>query len=526
MARRTVPGLMQETPLTIRPIFERLRTVYADGEIVSPERRYTYGEAADRILRLCAFLADLGVGPGDRVASFAHNTARHFELYYAVPLLGAVLHTINVRLFGDEIAYVANHAGDKVLFFDPALGPAIAELRPKLDTVEAFVELGDESEARIEAAQPIVGLPELDERAACGLCYTSGTTGRPKGVLYSHRAVWLHSMATCMADHIGIRETDRILPIVPLFHALGWGLPYAAPFTGAELVFHGPDNSPEHIGRTIEAERVTVSGAVPTIWKTLLPLLQDGKVDASTLRLVFVGGSASPRPLISAYDELGIEYLQVWGMTETGPLACASRPRRRHRELDRRALLDVREKTGTIFSGLEARIVDDDGRPLPWDGVTVGELEVRGPWIASAYYGDKLSDARFHEGWLRTGDMAWMEPDGYFRIVDRFKDLVKSGGEWISTVELEGLLLAHPRIRDAAVVGVRSRTWDERPVAVVVPAGSGAPSVAEVREYLRPRVAKWWLPDTVVTVDEIPKTSVGKIDKKRLRDQLRDLELP
>lgn len=524
----TLPGLMQATPLTLRGIFDRMRTVHADGEVVDPEGRRTYAEVAERVLQLCRVLTDeLGIRPGDRVASFAVNSARHLELYWAVPLVGAVLHTVNVRLYDEQVAYIIDHAGDRVVFTDPALADQLTALTPSLPTVERSVVLGDEYEALLAAAAPVSpgGLPDVPEDAAFGLCYTSGTTGMPKGVLHSHRAMYLHAMATCMADAIGVGEHDRVLPIVPMFHAFGWGLPYAAALTGAELLLHGADSSPEAVGALIEEERATVAAAVPTIWKSLLPLLQRGEVDASSLRLVFVGGSASPRALIEAYDDLGIEYLQVWGMTETGPLACASRPRRRHRGMPRAALLDVRERTGTILPGVEARVVDGDGAALPLDGMAVGELEVRGPWIASAYFRDESPD-RFHDGWLRTGDMAAMEPDGYFRIVDRAKDLVKSGGEWISSVELEGHLLGHPDVADAAVVGVASKKWDERPVAVIVPAGPTPPSLDAVREFLAPKVARWWLPDAVVPVAEIPKTSVGKLDKKALRVALAGMELP
>ena len=534
----TIPGLMQPTPLTLDHIFERMRTVYADGQVISPERRTTYGELSERILRLArALVDDLGVRPGDRVATFATNTARHFELYWAVPLVGAVLHTVNIRLHPEQIAYICNHAEDRVLFFDGALAAQVGELAPELATVKDYVALGAaadgapggtrDHDALVGGAEPLRDLPAVDEQAALGLCYTSGTTGMPKGVLYSHRGMWLHSLAASMADHIGLSEADRVLPIVPMFHAFAWSLPYAAPMTGAELVFHGADNSPEHLAGLIEREQVTLSAAVPTIWKTLLPLYREGRADPASLRLVFVGGAASPRALIEAYDELGVTYLQVWGMTETGPLASAARPRRRHRGLDHDALLDVREKTGTIFAGLEARIVGDDDEPLPWDGQAVGELEVRGPWIASAYYRQEDDRARFHDGWLRTGDMAYMEPDGYFRIVDRAKDLVKSGGEWISSVELEGHVLAHPAVADAAVIGVPSRKWDERPVVVVVGEdGQTAPGLDALREFLAGRVPKWWLPDDVVVVDEIPKTSVGKLNKRALREELGDLRLP
>ena len=525
----TLPGLMQPTPLTLRAIFDRMRTVHADGEVVDADGRRSYGELAERILRLCRVLTDeLGLRPGDRVASFAVNSARHLELYWAVPLIGAVLHTVNVRLYDEQVAYIVDHAGDRVVFTDDALADQLSVLRPSVPSVERAIVLGDEYEALLAGAAPVHpdALPDVPESAAFGLCYTSGTTGMPKGVLHSHRAMYLHAMGTCMADSIGLREHDRVLPIVPMFHAFGWGLPYAAALTGAELLLHGADSSPEAIGALIEGEQATVAAAVPTIWKALLPLLQRGAVDASSLRLVFVGGSASPRALIEAYDDLGIDYLQVWGMTETGPLACASRPRRRHRGLRREELLDVRERTGTILPGVEARVVSDAGDELPLDGTTVGELEVRGPWIASAYFrGDDVD--RFHDGWLRTGDMAAMEHDGYFRIVDRAKDLVKSGGEWISSVELEGHLLGHPDVVDAAVVGVPSHKWDERPVAVVVADPDGvAPSLESLREFLAPRVARWWLPDAVVVVEEIPKTSVGKLDKKVLRSQLVGMQLP
>ena len=524
----TLPGLMQTTPLTLRALFDRMRTVHADAEVVDTEGRRTYAEVAERVLRLCRVLTDeLGVRPGDRVASFAFNSSRHLELYWAVPLVGAVLHTVNVRLFDEQIAYIVDHAGDRIVFADEALLAQIAAITSAVPCVERTIALGHEYEQLLAATAPMEpdDLPAVPEDAAFGLCYTSGTTGMPKGVLHSHRAMYLHAMGTCMADSIGLRETDRVLPVVPMFHAFGWGLPYAAAFTGAELLLHGADSSPAAVGALIERERATVAAAVPTIWKDLLPSLRTGEVDVSSLRLVFVGGSASPRALIEAYDDLGIDYLQVWGMTETGPLACASRPRRRHRGLSRDELLDVRERTGTILPGVEARVVGDDDSVLPLDGATVGELEVRGPWIASAYFRQEGED-RFHDGWLRTGDMAAMEPDGYFRIVDRAKDLVKSGGEWISSVELEGHLLAHPDVADAAVVGLPSKRWDERPVAVVVPANGTAPTLESVREFLAPKVAKWWLPDLVVEVAEIPKTSVGKLDKKALRSQLAEVVLP
>jgi fatty-acyl-CoA synthase len=533
---------MQPTPLNLTSIFRRMEEVYGDGEVVTPNfdgGRTTYAELAVRIRRLARALVDeLGVRPGDRVGSFAFNSSRHLELYFAVPLVGAVLHTVNVRLFDEQIAYIVDHADDQVMFVDAELAERAGEVAPKLDAVKRWVRMGEGSDrvagidelldhdSLVARHEPLNVLDEIDESAACGLCYTSGTTGMPKGVLSSHRAMWLHSMSTCMTDSIGLTESDRVLPVVPMFHAFGWGLPYSAPFTGAELVLHGSDTSAENLARLIADERVTVAAGVPTIWKSLLPLVQRGEADLSSLRLIFVGGSASPRPLIEAYQEAGIDYLQVWGMTETGPLACASRPRRRHRAASGSGLIDVKEKTGTIVPGLEARVVADDGTVCDRDGSTVGELQVRGPWIASSYYLGDCDDERFRDGWLSTGDMAAMEPDGLFRIVDRAKDLVKSGGEWISSVELEGLLLGHPDVADAAVVGIHSAKWDERPVAVLVARDGAEPDLDSVRGFLAPHVARWWLPDAVVLVDEIPKTSVGKLDKKVLRDQLKEMVLP
>jgi fatty-acyl-CoA synthase len=529
---------MQQTPLTIHSIFERMRTIYPEGEIVSPEGRTTYGAAADRILRLCTVLTErFGIRPGDRVATFGFNSARHFELYYAVPLVGAVLHTVNVRLFPDQIEYIVNHAEDRVVFFDGDLAATLRQIAPNLKTVEAYVAMGGahtghdglrplyDHDELISETLPIPSFPDVPENAACGLCYTSGTTGMPKGVLSSHRGMWLHSLAQCSADCLGLREADRVLPVVPMFHAFAWGLPYSAPFTGAELIFHGSDSSPSNVGKLIQDERVTVSAAVPTIWKDLLPSLQAGDVDASSLRGIYIGGSAVPQPLIESYDALGLRIVQLWGMTETGPLACVSYPRRPHKNLDGAGMFELRAKTGTIMPGVELRVCGSDGEVLPWDGKSVGEIEVRGPWIAGAYYNDDSASDKFHDGWLRTGDMAFVEPEAVFKIVDRAKDLVKSGGEWISTVEIEGALLAHPHVRDAAVVGVRSRKWDERPVAVIVPRGE-PPTLDSIREFLAPNFAKWWLPDDVIVVDEIPKTSVGKLDKKVLRARFGDMELP
>jgi fatty-acyl-CoA synthase len=529
---------MGNQPLTVGTIFERMRTVYGDAEVVDAfptgAGRTTYRAMADRVLRLVTVLQDLGVAPGDRVATFANNSSRHVELYYAVPLAGAVLHMVNIRLHDDQLEHVVRDADDTVMFVDDDLVARLGDVAARMPSVRSFVRMGKgetpgidgilDGESLIEGAAAATDLPELTEDMACGMCHTSGTTGMPKAVVYSHRSTYLHAMAMCMVDGLAISERERILPVVPLFHACGWGLPYAAPLTGADLVFAGADCSPEALARIIASEQVTWAAGVPTIWTGLLPLAQAGDADLSSLRTLGVGGSATPRALLEAYDALGVEILQIWGMTETSPVAASSRPRRRHRGLPEEELRDVRAKTGTIFPGLEARIVSESGAELPWDGESVGELECRGPWVATEYHGGMPE--KFHDGWLRTGDMACMESDGYFRIVDRSKDLVKSGGEWISSVELEGACLAHPAVREAAVVGVPSKKWDERPVVVVALHAGRSLTLEELRSFLGGRVAKWWLPDDVVVVDEVAKTSVGKYDKKAIRASLADRVLP
>ncbi len=535
----TLPGLMQTTPLTIRMIFDRMRTVHGGSRVHGIDGDRSYAEVADRVLRLCRVLTDeLKVKPGDRVASFGFNTAAHLELYYAVPLVGAVLHTVNVRLYDEQISYIIDHAEDQVVFADPEVLGLLAAATPSTPSVRHHVVLGEvpddvdvsafadlrrheELLTGVEPMDPAL-LPDVDENAAAGLCYTSGTTGMPKGVLYSHRAQVLHAMSVAMASVFGILERDVVFPVVPMFHAFGWGLPYVAPFVGADLVLHGSDSSPDALAEVMQRHGVTFAAGVPTIWKSLVPGLESGEVALPTLRALGVGGAASPRSLIEFYERLGVDYLQTWGMTETGPVATVSRPRRGQPVDDLSDVLDAKERTGTVSPGLELRVVGEDGEPVAADGVAVGEIEVRGPFIASAYYREE-ADEKFHDGWLRTGDVATIAADGSYRIVDRTKDLVKSGGEWISSVELEGELLAHPAVADAAVIGLPHPRWDERPVAVVVPSDAEVPpNLEELHAFLDGRVARWWFPDAVVLVDEIAKTSVGKIDKKLLRAEIGD----
>ena len=538
-------GLMMDYPLTITHFLERARRLYPRKEIVSKMpggmHRYTYADFYARVMRLANALEGLGVGKGDRVATFAWNHYRHLELYFAVPCMGAVLHTLNIRLFPDQIAYIINHAADKVIFIDDNLLPAIERLQDRLPTVEHYVVMSDGGEVQtslspvhnyeelLQAADAQYAFPTLDENDAAGMCYTSGTTGNPKGVVYSHRAIVLHSLAEALADTFGITEGDVVMPVVPMFHANAWGMPFTATMVGAKQVFPGPHLHPRDLAELIQQEKVTITAGVPTIWIGLYSLLERERYDISSLRTMPVGGAAAPQSLIEGFEkQFGVPITHAWGMTEMTPLGTVSKLKSYLEELPEEERFKIRAKQGIPAPFVEIRAVDEEGNEVPWDGKTMGELQVRGPWVISAYYNDPRTAEAFQDGWFRTGDVVTIDPEGYIQIVDRTKDLVKSGGEWISTVELEGAIMAHPKVLEAAVIAVPHPKWQERPLAVVVPKEEFKDQVTkeEILESIRDKFAKWWLPDDIVFVDSIPKTSVGKFDKKVLREQFADYRLP
>jgi acyl-CoA synthetase (AMP-forming)/AMP-acid ligase II len=531
-------GLMQDDyPLTLQLVLDRVRRRYAGSEVVSARdgdvRRAQYGEVAQRVDRLCRALESLGVEQGDRVATFAWNSQEHLEAYLAAPSMGAVLHTLNIRLFEDQLKYVVNHAQDKVILVDASLVPVLEKVVDGFEEQPTYVVIGEGDHGSLPDARDYEELlaeqddgfdyPELDERMAAGLCYTSGTTGNPKGVLYSHRSNVLHAMGQTMADSMGISSDDRALPIVPMFHANAWGIPYGACLSGADLVMPGPQLDAESLSKLIADERVTFSAAVPTIWMDMLRHADENDVDLSSLRLVVCGGSAVPLSLMQAFEERhDVRIIQAWGMTETSPLGSVARPPGDASEDEH---WEMRNTAGRVSPLVDARIIDDDGNELPFDGEATGELQVRGPWVAAEYYEDPAGPEKFDGEWLRTGDIAAIDEQGFIRISDRTKDVIKSGGEWISSVELEGEIMAHPAVLEAAVIAKPDEKWSERPLACVVLDEGASLTSEELREHLEARVAKWWLPDEVVVIAEVPKTSVGKFDKKLLRQRLEEGEL-
>jgi fatty-acyl-CoA synthase len=527
--------MQNDFPLTLHHTLRRMRDVHPYAEVVtlteSGTERVSFGDTAMRVQALGRVLERLGVQPGERVGTFAWNNQRHFELYFAIPCAGAVLHTINVRLYGEQIEYIINHAQNRVIFIDASTIPLIAPVLPALTGVEHWVVMGDGDTSPLpnplryedllaEAGEGPHEWPEVDERAAAALCYTSGTTGNPKGVLYSHRSVCLHSTITLAADVFGLSARERVLAVVPMFHANAWGLAHASGLAGASIILPDKHLQAAPLAKLIEAERPTLMGCVPTIFADLLRYADEHKPDFSSLNNCACGGSAVPRALMEAFQERhGVRIWQAWGMTETSPLATFARPPESAVGEEHWRL---RAQQGIPVPWVELRLVDDEGEVVPADGTSTGEVEVRGPWIAKAYYKDDSGDEKFDRGWLRTGDIGAVDETGSLRLTDRAKDVIKSGGEWISSVDLENELMAHPQIKEAAVIAKPDERWAERPLACVVLEEGAELSAEDLVEFLRPRVARFWLPDEFAIIAEVPKTSVGKFDKKVLRSRLAD----
>ena len=535
-------GLMMNVPLSLSHIFNRAEHLFPDKEVVTAtptgRERTSYGQWAERTRRLGGALDNLGITSDGRVATFSWNTARHLELYFAPPCTGRVAHTLNLRLFPDQLTYIVNHAEDEVIFLDQSVAGLLWPLMDQFETVRHVVLMDDgtpppdpaeigpdvhDYEELIADASPVDWMP-VEENRAGSMMYTSGTTGNPKGVVYSHRSMVLHTFGVMMADTIGVCERDVVLPVVPMFHANAWGLAHAGVATGATLVMPGADLSPVALAKLIEEERVTVAAGVPTIWMGVLPELA-GR-DVSALRSIPCGGSAVPRSLSEGYrEQTGMPILQAWGMTETSPIAAVCHIKSTLDHLDDEAKADLRTSVGLVAPGVDFRVVDpESGEELLWDGESRGELQVQGPWVARTYYNDDRAAESFtDDGWLRTGDVATVNSEGYISLVDRTKDLIKSGGEWVSSVELENEIMAHPDVIEAAVIGVASTKWGERPMACVVAAEGTTVSAEDILIWLKDRVPKWWMPDQVEFIDEVPKTSVGKFSKKTLRDRFTDV---
>ena len=529
-------GLMQDYPLSIQHGLWRIERMFPGKEIVTKSEtgvhRTTYGETVRRINRLAGALKRLGVGDGDRVATLCWNNYRHLELYYAVPCMGAVLHTLNLRLFPKDLEYIVHDADDKVVFVDQTLIPILNQLAGKIPSVKNIVVIGNGAPMPEHNLGPTLDYEELlaaesddfawpritDENQAAAMCYTSGTTGNPKGVVYSHRSQFIHTMCVLQADALGLRERDTVFPIVPMFHANSWGLPYACGFAGSKIIF--PDRwmgDAQSVVELSENEGATILAGVPTIWTNVAGYLEQTGKRLPNVHTVICGGSAIPRALMERMDKLGLRMLHAWGMTETSPIGSVANVRS-WTPPDKQ--LDERLTQGVAAPGVEIRIADPaTNEELPWDGVAFGEIQVRGPWIAAGYYHNADPGKVTEDGWFRTGDVAKMDPGGHIMIVDRTKDVIKSGGEWISSVDLENAIMGYPKVLEAAVIGLPHPRWDERPVAFVVakPEFKGQVTQEEIREFLADKVAKWWLPDEIRFIDEVPKTSVGKFDKKVLR---------
>jgi acyl-CoA synthetase (AMP-forming)/AMP-acid ligase II len=533
-------GLMQQRPLLISTLIDYAAAYHGDREIVSRDaegamHRTNFADVATRAKRLAGALDALGVAHGERVATLAWNGYRHLEIYYGVTSSGRVLHTVNPRLFPEQIQYILQHAESGYIFFDPIFAPLVEQLAPHLPLVRGWVALCGRAampevkvgallcyEELLAAAAPIADWPRFDENEASTLCYTSGTTGNPKGVLYSHRSTILHAFAACSADGLALRARDSILVVVPLFHANAWSLPFSAAMCGAKLVLPGPKLDPESIYMLLEQEGCTKAGGIPTIWLNFLAWVENNRsrLDLSRLRLaqVFSGGSAPPRATIEKFhDLLGVFLLHAWGMTETSPLVTTGTPLHKHDGIARDRLVDMQVKQGRQVYGVDLKLVGQDGQDLPHDGRSVGELKVRGNWVISGYFKGEGGQVVDEDGWLGTGDVATIDPDGYVQLTDRLKDVIKSGGEWISSIEIENLVVAHPDVFEAAVIAIAHPVWQERPLLIVQPKPGCAPTKQSILDFLSDKIAKWWMPDDVVFVDSLPHTATGKLLKTELR---------
>ncbi|MEM8982451.1 MAG: long-chain-fatty-acid--CoA ligase [Pseudomonadota bacterium] len=539
-------GLMMDKQLAIASIAEFAEQQFPDTEIVSvtadnPLHRYTYRDCFRRSRQLADVLTKHGYPPASRIATLAWNDYRHMECYYGISGAGFVCHTINPRLFPEQLTYIINHADDQLMFVDPMFVPLLEKLKPAIGNVKTFVVFSDEAsmpacdlpgavsyEAFIADGDPSFEWPEFDELRASALCYTSGTTGNPKGVLYSHRSTLLHALVGNTGAVLALSPRDVVLPVVPMFHVNAWGIPYAAPMVGTKIVFPGPKmGDGEALYNLMESEGVTMSAGVPTVWLALLAYARGADKTFTTLRRTLVGGAAVPAAVIAEFrDRHNVDVQQGWGMTETSPIGSVNKVLPKYDDLSPEQWLELRTKAGRAVFGVEMKVVNDAGETLPWDGESAGALKVRGPWICSGYFGlEGASEAHSEAGWFDTGDVAVIDPDGYMSITDRTKDVIKSGGEWISSIDLENAAVGHPQVAEAAVIGVSHPKWTERPLLIVVADGD-RPSKDELVGFLSDKVAKWWLPDDVVFVDEIPHTATGKILKTALRKQFADYQLP
>ena len=531
-------GLMMDRQLTITSIMEHADKNHPNVEIVSvtcdePRHRYTYGDAFRRTRQLAHALIDYGVQPGDRIATFAWNDYRHFELYYAIAGIGAVTHTVNPRLFPEQITYIVNHAQDKLVFVDPLIVPVLEKIKQDLPGVEAYIVLTDDEhmpdtglynaqsyESFIGRHSDRIDWPDLDEKTACCLCYTSGTTGNPKGVLYHHRAMVIHTLIGISPDVLNLSVRDVVMPVVPMFHVNAWGLAYGAPVAGTKLVFPGPKmGDGATLQALIEEEEVTFSAGVPTVWLNMLKYLADSGKQVRTLNRVVIGGAACPPSIMEEFeDRYGVYVHHAWGMTEMSPLGTVNTLKPEMLELSREEQYGIREKQGRVVYGVEMKIVDDDNNELPRDGISTGLLKVRGPFVCSDYFEAGVpSDVHDDDGWFSTGDVGTIDAEGYLQITDRSKDVIKSGGEWISSIELENAAVGHPDVAEAAVIGVPHPRWSERPLLIIVRKEGREVGKEEILGWLKDKVAKWWMPDDVVFIDEIPHTATGKILKTELR---------